>query len=151
MRFPASLALVPLLPFALAQAPFPIGTKTDFPSSVATKISSDFSSYFSSVHAESAWSSLVPVMQTATGLPDDQYRSAAGDPAGLGYMFFTATATPTWYPALPSNLQSFVSSVAAAQASIVNQDAGSGAEGAHGRVVVWGAVLAAGIVGLALL
>ena len=88
-------------------------------------------------------------MATATGLPEQTYEDAEGNPIGLAVLYFAAETTPAWFTAVPTDLSNYVKSVASADASVIRKD--SGAEGGKGRIVVWGAVAAAGLAGIALL
>ncbi len=41
------------------------------------------------------------------------------------YVDLTATATPTWFSAIPTPAQSYVQSIASAEASIIQKDSGA--------------------------
>ncbi|CAF9919886.1 MAG: hypothetical protein GOMPHAMPRED_001911 [Gomphillus americanus] len=86
-------------------------------------------------------------MALATEVPD-LAEEVNGDPILLAEAFLTATATPTWYTALPSDIQGFVSSVANAEATIAAKDSGAAP---NTEVWTFGVILAAGAAGMLLL
>lgn len=63
----------------------------------------------------------------------------------------TETATPSWYSAIPTSYQNYLSSVGVAEASIVSKDVTGPAPTTAPGVKVVGAALAVGAAGLALL
>ncbi len=71
------------------------------------------------------------------------------DPDGYFQSALTATAQPTWFSALPTSAQAFISSVGQAEFSIISKDAQGPAP--TNAVRVAGAVVAAGGAALALL
>ncbi|MCJ1392940.1 hypothetical protein MMC18_005812 [Xylographa bjoerkii] len=146
MRFYALAALV--LPLASAQTPFPIAGSLIPVTMTATLIAQE-SSYASSVAAQPSYTSFANSICSAT--VDEAaatfFAEASCDPFNLANAFFTATATPAWYTQLPSNVQSYVSSLANAEATIV-QHVMSGGERAAGTVQTMGAALVAGFVGM---
>lgn len=73
------------------------------------------------------------------------------DPSDYVQSVITATATPSWYSAIPTPYQSYLSSVGNAEASIVSKDATGPAPTKAPGVKVVGAALAVGAAGLALL
>ena len=93
---------------------------------------------------------------TSAALELEEAGDDSDSPLDLAEAFLTADATPTWFTQLPSDLQSYVSSIAAAQATIVAQDT-SGAEslrpasGGMGQVWMYGAAAGAVFVGAMLL
>lgn len=87
----------------------------------------------------------------ATGLPGSVIDSITADPSDFFVLLATQTALPTEYRVLPSDVQSYLSSVGAAEASIINKDTGNAAAPSNLVLKVVGAVMAAGAVGLALL
>ena len=149
MRSSAALLLLPAL--AAAQQPFPIVTKS-VPTQVVAKISSDYAAYLTSVIAQPAYTSAVKEMVTASDVPAELVDAANTNPIELAQAFLTATATPSWYPGLPSDLQAYVSSIANAGATIAAKD--SGVEGRRGLLegwATWAVGAVAGVVGMALL
>lgn len=150
MRYIFSLVLA--LPLAYAQTPFPIAFRT-VNSAQASSISSLVSSYAVSLEHQPTFTSLVNYMVTATGLSQAEinaFYEADNDPVLLANEFFTATATPVWYPELRGDLQSYVSSVANAEASIVAKVAGD-AKRLGTRAAVVGALLTTALVGIVML
>ncbi|MCJ1251884.1 hypothetical protein MMC30_009122 [Trapelia coarctata] len=117
--------------------------------SQSSKIQADASSYFSSLYAQPQWTSVISVL--ATGLPESEIESITADPANFFVLLATATALPPAYKSLPSDVQSYLSSVGAAEASIVNKDTGNDAAPSGIAMKAAGAFLAAGAVGIALL
>jgi hypothetical protein len=151
MRYIFSLILA-LLPLAYAQTPFPIAFKT-VNSAQASSISSLASSYAISVEQQPAFTTFSAYMATATGLSQDgsdAFNEADYNPILLANEFFTATATPAWYTEIPSSLQSYVSSVANSEASIVARVAGD-AKRLGTRAAVVGALLTTALVGILML
>jgi len=151
MRHIFSLILA-LLPLAYAQTPFPIAFKTANSAQLST-ISSSVSSYISSVVQQPAYTTFSAYMATATDLsPDEQdaFNEADYDPVLLAEEFFTATATPVWYTEIPSNLQSYVSSIANSEASIAAKVVGE-AKRLGARAAVIGALLTTALVGILML
>ena len=66
-------------------------------------------------------------------------------------MLATETAEPSYLSALPTDVQSYLSSVGAAEASIINKDTGNGAAPVSVAVKAAGALVVAGAVAIALL
>ena len=118
------LITLPLL--ALAQAPFPIMTQT-VNSAQKSAISSSVSAYVTSIATQPAYTSASNEMYTATVFPEalTAFENANGNPILLAQDFLTATATPAWYTQCPNGVQNYVSSVAAAEATIVKNVIGS--------------------------
>jgi hypothetical protein len=151
MRYIFSL-IVALLPLAYAQTPFPIAFKT-VNSAQASSISSLASSYAKSAEQQPPFTTLAEYMATATDLSQDEldaFNNADNNPIFLGGDFLTATATPVWYTQIPSNLQSYVSSVANSEASIIAQVVGD-AKRLGTRTAVVGALLTTAFVGIVML
>ncbi len=151
MRFIFSLLLT-LLPLAYAQTPFPIAFKT-VNAAQGSSLSSLASSYALSVEQQPAFTTFAGYMATATGLSQDEldaFNAANNNPIILAGAFFTATATPAWYTEIPGNLQSYVSSIANAEASIAIQVAGEGKK-LGTRTAVVGALLTTALVGVLML
>ena len=149
MRYFLALILS-LLPLALGQTPFPIA----FSSANAAQLSSSLSSYDSSLAQQPAYTSFASYMATATVSSDAsaEFASASNNPLLLAINFFTATATPAWYTEIPAPFQSYVSSVANAEASIASKVLSSGGpEMVEAKVAVMGSLLAAMLVGMLLL
>ncbi len=71
------------------------------------------------------------------------------DPDGYLQSALTATALPTWFSALPTSAQAYISSVAQAEISIISKDAKGPAP--TNVVKVAGALVAAGGAALVLL
>lgn len=157
------LSLLPLAALGAAQMPFPVMTRSA-PQSIIDEISADVSKYVTSLTAQPAYTSAVNELNNDQSIDQDLVEQADGNPIVLAEAFLTATATPAWYTALPSDLQvcffssslavllnlvqSFVSSVAAAQATIVAKDSGV----APSKTVwAWGAGMVAGLAGIFLL
>ena len=99
--FSLLLPLTTLFLLARADPPFPIITKP-YPPAVSTKVASDVSVYLTSAAAQPAYTSVL--IAFASEAPELASSLVSG-PLVLGVMFFTATATPTWYPQLPSDVQ----------------------------------------------
>jgi len=87
----------------------------------------------------------------ATGLPDNVISSITADPSDFFVLLATATSLPSAYKGLPSDVQSYLSSVGAAEASIINKDTGNDAAPSGLAMKAAGALMAAGAVGMALL
>lgn len=87
----------------------------------------------------------------ATGLPDNVISSITADPSGFFVLLATATALPSAYKGLPSDVQSYPSSMGAAEASIINKDTGNNAVASGIAMKAADALMAAGAVGFALL
>jgi hypothetical protein len=155
MRYFLALILS-LLPLAFGQTPFPIlfSTKTINTAQQSSFVSAIIS-YVSSLEQQPTYTSFFSYMATATGLPDDvssEFSSVSYNPLSLAEDYFTATATPAWYTEITSPLQSYVSSVASGEASIVSKIVnGSGAGRVEAKVAVMGSLLAAMLVGMLLL
>ena len=154
MRYFLALILS-LLPLAFGQTPFPIlfSTKTINTAQQSSFISAIIS-YVSSLEQQPTYTSFASYMATATGLPDDvssEFSSVSYNPLSLAEDYFAATATPAWYTEITSPLQSYVSSVASADASIATKIIGSGAGRVEAKVAVMGSLLAAMLVGMLLL
>ena len=152
MRYMFSLIFV-LLSLAYAQTPFPCAFQTATNAAEISAISSLETSYVESLVKQPAYTSFSEYMATATSLSEDElnaYGRALNNPILLGIEFFTATATPAWYTEIPSDLQSYVSSVANAEASICTKVV-SGAERLGARVTIMGTLLAAAFVGILML
>jgi hypothetical protein len=66
-------------------------------------------------------------------------------------MLATETALPDYLSAVPSDVQSYLKSVGAAEASIINKDTGNDAKGLDVKVKAVAAGLAAGVVGVLML
>ena len=155
MRYFLALILS-LLPLAFGQTPFPIVFNTK---SINTAQESSLVSYFfsfgSSLEQQPAFTSFSSYMATATGLPDDvssEFSFVNNNPISLAEDYFTATATPAWYTEIPAPFQSYVSSVANAEASIASKVLSSGGpEMVEAKVAVMGSLLAAMLVGMLLL
>ncbi len=151
MRFTFSLVLA-LLPLAYAQTPFPIAFKTGN-AAQASSASSLASSYALSVEQQPAFTTFAASMAQATGLTENEqvaFNNADNNPILLANAFFTATATPAWYTEVPSNLQSYVSSIANAEASIVAQVLGD-APRLGSKVAVVGGLLTTMLVAILML
>ena len=149
MRYFLALILS-LLPLAFGQTPFPIAFKTV---SNAAQFSSALSSYDSSLEQQPAFTSFAEFMATAI-VPSDaaaEFALVTNNPILLAGDFFGATATPAWYSEIPSPLQSYVNSVASADASIASKVLGGGAGRVEAKVAVMGSLLAAMFVGMLLL
>ncbi|MCJ1328042.1 hypothetical protein MMC10_004717 [Thelotrema lepadinum] len=141
--------LLSLAPLAAAQSYlFPIVTKT-VASAVISQINSDVASYSTSVAGSPAYTSAVLELEQQCDCDDPD------DPLALAGVLLTATATPSWYTELPGDLQTFVHSVAAAEASIAQKDSGAGSirPTAGGLEGVWmyGVVVGAVFVGAMIL
>jgi hypothetical protein len=149
MRYFLALILS-LLPLAFGQT---FNTK-NINAAQQSSLSSAFASYGSSLGLQPAYASFALYMATATGLPDDvssEFSSVGFNPVSLVADYLTATATPAWYTEITSPLQSYVSSVASADASIATKIIGSGAGRVEAKVAVMGSLLAAMLVGILLL
>lgn len=109
--------------------------------------------YDTSLLQQPAYTTFSQYMATATGVTPDEataFAAAHNNPISLAIEYLAATVTPVWYTQLPGDLQSYVSSVANAQASILTQ-ALSGADRVGDRVAVMGALLTAAVVGVLML
>lgn len=139
--------LLAVLPLACAQVPFPIAFKS-INAAQSSALSSLYHSYEVSLVLQPAYTTFAVYMAEATNLPIDAevaFESAGNDPVSLADSFFTATATPAWYTEIPNDLQSYVSSVANAEASITAQVVGA-AERLVPQTAVVGALLMTGLV-----
>lgn len=143
MHFISSLLV--LLPLAAAQAPFQI-EQSSYPTAALATVTSVRASYEASLSAQPAFTSFANELCSITvDLPAATAFAEAGcDPIVLAAEYLRATATPFWYSALPNDIQGYVSSVANAEASML-QKAVSGGERVHASVKLTGAVLAAGV------
>ena len=146
MHFLGTSLLLLFVPLVSAQAPFPVvATALGNPSQIAT-ISSLAADYDASVRGAPAWTSffsecstLVVPAPIATFFAEENC-----DAVLLAVNFVTATATPDWYSALPSDGQSYVSSIAQAEATIIEKTLGiNGAERVFGDVRIMAALLTA--------
>ena len=141
-------ALLPvLLPLAAAQAPFPGIATRSLNDAQSSKLVSQISSYVASVIEQPAYTSAVAELEEV-GREDN--------PIDLALAFVTATATPAWYSDLPSDLQSYVSSIAAAEATFAVQDSSDArsfrpAPGSGGQLWMYGAAAGAVLFGAVLL
>lgn len=86
------------------------------------------------------------MLATATGIPPEWTGSYLFNDE-VSIINDILTGSPAWVQALPTDVQSYISSMAAAEASIVNKDTSAG--GRVGRVVDrWvGGLLVAGVIG----
>jgi hypothetical protein len=151
MRYIFSLILA-LLPLAYAQTPFPIAFKSANSAQISS-ISSLVSSYLVSVVQQPAFTTFEAYMATATGLSQDEqdaFDEADDNPILLADEFFSATATPAWYTQIPSDLQSYVSSIANSEASLAAKVVGD-AKRLGTRAAVIGALLTTALVGVLML
>ncbi|MCJ1246448.1 hypothetical protein MMC30_003655 [Trapelia coarctata] len=117
-----------LLSTASAQAPVDlVGALITANPAQVSQLSDDLGSYFSSVVTQPAFSSVVSVL--ATGLPQSIIDGLGSNPAA----FFGQAATDTQVLAvltrLPSDVQSYLSSIGMVEISIVTKDLGAGAVG----------------------
>lgn len=85
------------------------------------QIQSDIGAYVSSLAAQPAFTSVQSVL--ATGLPKSIFDDPSANPAGF---LATATALPSYFTALPSDVLSYLRSVGLAEISIVTKDLGAG-------------------------
>jgi len=144
------ILILSLLPPAFGQTPFPVA----FQSGNLAQLTSAYSSLASSLAQQPAYTSLATFMATATGLTPNvsaEFAAVGNNPVLLAVDFFTATATPAWYTQIPSPLQSYVSSVASAEASIASKIVSGGEKRVEAKVAVMGSLLAAMFVGMVLL
>ncbi|MCJ1382346.1 hypothetical protein MMC17_005459 [Xylographa soralifera] len=132
---------------AVSAASVNIATVTANPSQ-QTRIESDAASYFSSLFAQPQFTSVVSVMYT--GVPIDVFDSFTADPSDFFQMLATETAEPAYIQALPTDVQSYLSSVGAAEASIIVKDT-SDAKITNVAMKAAGALMVAGVVCVALL
>ncbi|MCJ1291892.1 hypothetical protein MMC34_003440 [Xylographa carneopallida] len=112
----------------------------------ASHISADIASYLSTLTTQPGWVSAVSVL--ATAIPSSDYSNGL---SAYLQQVVTATALPSWYTAMPSDVQSIFSSVGAAEVSIVTKDLAAAAPQPTAALKVMGGMLAAGAAGLALL
>jgi hypothetical protein len=147
--------ILSLLPLAFGQTPFPIAFNTkSLNAAQSSSGSSLILGYISSLEAQPAYTSFAEFMSTATAVGPDAsaaFSSVGNDPFLLAVDFLAATATPAWYTEIPSPLQSYVNSIANADASIISKVVGGGAERVEAKVAVMGSLLAAMFVGMLLL
>ncbi|MCJ1401523.1 hypothetical protein MMC11_004737 [Xylographa trunciseda] len=132
---------------AVSGASVNIATVTANPSQ-ESHIESDAASYFSSLFAQPQFTSVVSVMYT--GVPQDAFDSFTADPSDFFIMLATETAAPAYIQALPTDVQSYLSSVGAAEASIIVKDT-SDAKSTNVGMKVAGALMVAGALCVALL
>ena len=144
-----STLLLSLAPLAAAQSYlFPVVTRTA-DAAVSSKIASDLFSYGSSIGGSPAYTSAVVALENDCDCDDPD------DPVSLAGDLLTATATPTWFSSLPGDVQTYVQSIASAEASIIQKDSGAGsirpASGGLGAVWMYGVVAGAVFVGAIIL
>jgi len=137
-----------VLALATAVSANNVATITANPSQ-QSQIEADGSSFFSSLYAQPAFTSVLEVL--ATGLPEEIIYSITADPSDFFVMLATETALPDYLSAVPSDVQSYLKSVGAAEASIINKDTGNDAKGLDVKVKAVAAGLAAGVVGVLML
>ena len=124
-------------------SPSPLGAHLSLiSSSQATKAYNDLSSYENALTKEAAWSTATSVL--ATAIPSDVAEQYQLDPQGYLQSAATATATPSWFTAMPTPVQQFISSVVKAENSILSKDANGPAPTNGVNVKLAGAALAAG-------
>ena len=115
----------------------------------ATHILHDLESYLSSLTSQPEYTSVLDALESA--IPESVLQEIEADPSDYLNSVITGTATPSWYSAIPTSYQNYLSSVGVVEASIVSKDAtGPAPTKAPGAKVV-GAALAVGAAGLALL
>lgn len=119
------------------------------PPSKETRAVNDLLAYQSSLLQQPEYTSVLAALQSA--IPPDVLEDIEDDPSGYLQSIITETARPSWYSAIPTSYQNYLSSVGVAEASIVSKDAtGPAPTRAPGAKVV-GAALAVGAAGLAML
>ena len=100
----------------------------------------DFSSYFTHLTTEAGYSAALSAF--ATAVPGEVLANGLSNPEGLLRSMATASAMPSWVTKLPASVQTYVSSVAQAEARIVSKEAKNPAPTNGVRVA--GVMLAAG-------
>ena len=84
-------------------------------------------------------------------LDSDTFYSVTADPGDFFAQFATITSMPPSLTALPTDVQSYLSSVGQAEASIINKDTGNDAGHSNVGVKAAGALVAAIVAVVALL
>ncbi len=129
--------------------PYPSFSPADSARPQATHILNDLESYFSSLTQQPEYTSVLAALQSA--IPSSVLEQINVDPSDYLQSILTETATPTWYSAIPTSYQNYLSSVGVAEASIISKDAKGPAPTNAPGVKAVGAALALGAAGLALL
>ena len=80
-----------------------------------------------------------------TGVPSAVFDSFTADPSDFFIMLATETAEPDYLQALPTDVQSYLSSVGAAEASIIVKDT-SDARATNVGMKAAGALMVAGVI-----
>lgn len=111
--------------------------------------------YMASIEAEPMWTSASRAYTSA--MPESVYSQFKNDPHGYVQSLITAGTTPSWASAIPTSYLSYRESVLAVRQSLWNEAAKgpaptNGAAPTHGSLVkVFGAAMAVGVAGLAML
>ena len=113
-----------LLPFALLTAAIPEPT-TSISDKQASKVLSDLEAYQTSLQAQPAYSDALSVL--ATAIPSSDLAAIEADYTGYFHSLATAVTPPSWYTALPTSYRQYISSIDAAENSIISKDIGGGA------------------------
>jgi len=115
--------------------------------SKSTKAIHDLHSYLGSLTTVPGYTAAVQAI--STGIPASVLSQINNNPNAFDQSLATATADPSWFSALPTSAVAFLSSVGAAEMSIVSMDAQGPAPTNAAKVA--GVVLAAGGAALAML
>ena len=86
----------------------------------------------------------------STGVPEGVFSHFTADAGNFFVMLATETAEPSYLQALPTDVQSYLSSVGAAESSIIVKDT-SDAKASNVAMKAAGALVVAGAIGVALL
>ncbi|MCJ1395774.1 hypothetical protein MMC18_008660 [Xylographa bjoerkii] len=111
----------------------------------ASNIVADVINYIASVEAQPQYTCVQSVLATAVPA------SASFNLVSFLPYFQTASPFPPWFAGLPTDVQSYINSIAAAETSIANKDLKAAAPQATVGLKLVGGVLAAGAMGMVFL
>ena len=136
---------------ALSSSSTPPITPSPLPhTALQTPIMASVQKYYSSLTAQSEWTSAVQALTAA--IPYSARSQIANDPTDYLRSVFGGTGqVPGWVSAMPTNYTEYFRSVVAAQASMTGQAAEGSAPAVGRRVRLVGAALAVGAAGFVLL
>lgn len=149
MLFTRALILSTFTILTTAQTPASPAYPTTLTPAQQTRAAKDLVAYQSSIALQPEFTSILEALQSA--IPESVLDQMETDPSDYLQSIITGTAQPSWYSAIPTSYQNYLSSVGAAEASIISKDAeGPAPTKAPGAKVVV-AALAVGAAGLAML
>ncbi|MCJ1476013.1 hypothetical protein MMC13_004677 [Lambiella insularis] len=121
-------------------------TVSGWNSAQQSTISSDLATLWSGIASSSNFNSVASVLATATVTDSIIGQSEVPQSQAIAELNSIITGSPAWLESLPTGVQSWFSSVAIAEASIINRDAAGDAPKVLGRTTVAvGAALAVGV------